>query len=129
MEIEQKSGMCNVIPCVTQSAMIVQWTHSYDAVQRELKALASPEDKGKTLDKLAHFLGNVVDAWKEASQEQRNKLAGTLFEQVWIEHNRVVGIKPRPELEPFFLISYEDWMKKIESEVANPPGVADSNFC
>ena len=65
------------------------------------------------LDRLAHFLSNVADAWKEASQEQLNKLANTLFEEVWIEHNRVTGVKPKEELRPFFQLSYEEHLKSI----------------
>ena len=99
-----------------------EYLADYDAIQRDLKVLASPEDKGKTLNKLAHFLGNVVDAWKEASQEQCNKLAGALFEQVWIEHNRVVGIKPREELKPFFQLSYEEYLKSSTCQPEAPRG-------
>ena len=109
---------------------LYEWGHKskdeyladYDAIQRELVMLASPEDKGETLDKLAHFLGNVADAWKEASQEQRNKLAGALFEQVWLEHNRVVGIKPRDELKPFFQLSYEEYLKSSTCQLESPRG-------
>jgi len=58
---------------------LYEWGHKpkeeyltdYDATQRELKTLATLEGKGKTVDKLAHFLDNVVEAWKEANQEQR----------------------------------------------------------
>ncbi len=99
-----------------------EYLADYDAIQRELRVLASPEDKGETLNKLALFLGNVVDAWKEASQEQRNKLAGALFEQVWIEHNRVVGIKPREELKPFFQLSYEEYLKSSTCQLEAPRG-------
>ena len=109
---------------------LYEWGHKskdeyladYDAIQRELKMLVRPEDKGETLDKLAHFLGNMVDAWKEASQEQRNKLASALFEQVWIEHNRVVGIKPRDELKPFFQLSYEEYLKSSTCQLQTPRG-------
>jgi site-specific DNA recombinase len=98
---------------------LYEWGHKpkdeyladYDAIQRELRTLAAPIDKGKSLEKLAQFLGNIADAWREANQEQRNKLANTLFEQVWIEHNRVVGVKPREELKPFFQLSYEEHLK------------------
>ena len=56
---------------------LYEWGHKpkdeyladYDAIQHELKMLTGPENRGKTLDKLAHFLGNVVDAWEEANQE------------------------------------------------------------
>lgn len=58
--------------------------------------------------KLAHFLANVANVWKEASQEQRNELANTLFEQIWIEDNKVIGVEPREELKPFFQLSYEE---------------------
>lgn len=109
---------------------LYEWGHKpkdeyladYDAIQHELKMLTGPENRGKTLDKLAHFLGNVVDAWKKANQEQRNKLAITLFEQVWIEHNRVVGIKPREELKPFFQLSYEEYLKSSTCQPETPRG-------
>ena len=64
-------------------------------------------------ERLAHLLGNVVDAWKEATQEQRNKLARTLFERIQIEDNKVVFVKPRPELEPFFQINFESHARDI----------------
>lgn len=51
-------------------------------------------------------MANVADAWKQATQEQRNKLARSLFEQIQIEDNRVLSVKPRPELEPFFKINF-----------------------
>lgn len=105
-----------------------EYLTDYDAIQQELRILATPEDKGKILDKLAHFLGNVVEAWKEASQEQRNKLASTLFEQVWIEHNRVAGVKPREELKPFFQLSYDECLKSSTCQ-SDPPGVAPSRLC
>jgi len=55
-------------------------------------------------------------------------LDNTLFEQIWIEHNRVVGVKAREQLKPFFQLSYEEWLKKFESENSNPPGVATENI-
>jgi site-specific DNA recombinase len=107
---------------------LYEWGHKakdeyladYDAIQQELRILANPEEKKETLAKLAHFLANVVHAWKEATQEQRNKLANVLVEQVWIEHSRVVGIKPREELKPFFQLSYEEYLK---SSTSDPDGI------
>ena len=54
------------------------------------------------LEKLAHFLSNVANTWEVANQEQRNKLARSIFEEMHIESNRIVLIRPKPELEPFF---------------------------
>ena len=48
-----------------------------------------------------------------AAQEQRNKLARALFDQVWVEDDVVVAVKPRPELEPFFRLNYEEYQKQI----------------
>ena len=62
----------------------------------------------RSLERLAHFLANVANAWREANQEQRNKLARILFEEIKLDSGgRVVAVKPRPELEPFFKLSYE----------------------
>jgi len=46
-----------------------------DAIERELRTLTPVEDRSKELDKLAKFLANVVDAWDEATQEQRTSWA------------------------------------------------------
>ncbi len=66
----------------------------------------------RTLEKLAHFLANVTDAWREGTHEQRNKMANVLFEQIWIEDSKLVEIKPIGELRPFFHLSYEEHLKK-----------------
>ncbi|MFC1932948.1 hypothetical protein ACFLXU_04900 [Chloroflexota bacterium] len=46
-----------------------------DAIERELRALTPVQAIDENLDRFAHFLANVADAWKEATQEQRNELA------------------------------------------------------
>ena len=71
------------------------------------------EDESQVMDKLAHFLANVAEAWKEASQERRNKLARALFDQIQIEDNKVAFVRPRPELQPFFKINFESHAKDI----------------
>jgi hypothetical protein len=38
------------------------------------------------LERLARFLANVVEAWDSASQEQRNKLARCLFDEIWMRY-------------------------------------------
>ena len=84
-----------------------QYIAEFEEVQSELGKIGPTEDDNKVLDRLAHFLANVANAWKEATQEQRNKLARSLFEQIQVEDSRVVMVKPRPELEPFFKLSFE----------------------
>ncbi len=99
---------------------LYKWEHiskdeylaDYNEIQKELRTLTIPDDKEKTLDKLAYFLANVANAWKEGSQEQRNKMANVLFEEIWIEDNKVAAIKPRGELRPFFQLSYEEHLQK-----------------
>ncbi len=50
----------------------------------------------------------MADGWREADQKQRNKLARVLFEEIRLDSGgKVVAVKPRPELEPFFRLSYE----------------------
>jgi hypothetical protein len=58
------------------------------------------------VQKLAIFLKSMATAWKEASDEQRNAIARQLFNEIWIKDKEVIAVKPRPELESFFQLSY-----------------------
>jgi len=104
------------------------WSHisdgeylaEYKDTQRQLEQLTPTEGGGEMLKRLAHFLTNVADAWRESSEEQRNKLARTLFEEIRLDNDgKVVAIKPKPELEPFFKLSYDCHAKDIG---CNPEG-------
>lgn len=97
-----------------------------DSVHRELQNLAPPEDRADVLARLAELLRSVASAWRVADQEQRNRIARQLFEEIWVEDKRVIAVRPRPELEPFFELSYEDWRNKFESSISTPLGVATS---
>ena len=77
-----------------------------------------PEDNCAILEKLSHFLDSVADAWKEATQEQRNRLAKSLFEEIIIEDNKVISVKPTTELEPFFELNLECHTR----DIAGDPG-------
>ena len=70
--------------------------------------------KDGELKHLAGFLANVASAWRTASQEQRNKLANMLFEEIKLGNGgKVVAVKPRMEFEPFFRLSYESHARDI----------------
>ena len=71
-----------------------------DAVQKELRVLFPAGSQAKNLDRLAGFLANVAQAWEEGSGEQRNKLARSLFQEIWVKDKQVVAVKPQPELDP-----------------------------
>jgi hypothetical protein len=53
---------------------------------------------------LAGLLADVAAGWNAATPEQRNRLARLLFEEIVIDDNRIVAVKPRPELAGFFLL-------------------------
>jgi hypothetical protein len=84
----------------------------YDEIQKQLQQLVPVEDKVKNLDRFAQFLAHVADAWKEGTQEQRNRMASVLFERIWIEDNKVAEVKPRDELKPFLQLSWEEHLQK-----------------
>ncbi|MBA7694451.1 hypothetical protein ES703_103061 [subsurface metagenome] len=84
-----------------------------DAVQKELRVFVPAGSQAKNLDKLAGFLANVAQAWEEATGEQRNKIARSLFQEIWIKDKQVVAVKPQPELEPFFQLNYEEFVNKV----------------
>lgn len=91
-----------------------EYLKEYQETEAHLRRL-SPADYGKNeLDRLAHFMRSVADAWRVASQEQKNKLTTVLFEEIRLDSGgKVVAVRPKPELEPFFRLSYECHAKDI----------------
>ncbi len=83
-----------------------------EAIQKEMVGLA-PKTRQADLSKLALFLANIGEAWRVASGEQRNKLARTLFQEIWIKDSQVVAVRPQPELQPFFALNYEEFVNKV----------------
>ena len=71
-------------------------------IQAQLDSLVTPDNDTVTMERFAQFLQDVPSAWRQADEAQRNKLARTLFDAVWINDQAVLGITPRPELKPFF---------------------------
>ncbi len=90
-----------------------QYLAEREAIHTQLLALAPIEEHGRNLSELAQFLANVADAWDVANQEQRNKLARCLFQEVWIKDKEVVAVKPQTELKPFFDLNHEAMQEKL----------------
>ncbi len=76
-----------------------------DRVRRELAILTARQtEESNQLDRLAELLTDLQRGWLLATQEERSRLATLVFEEVVINDNRVVAVKPRPELAGFFAI-------------------------
>jgi site-specific DNA recombinase len=98
-----------------------EYLREYQQTETQLRQLTPARDEKDKLKGLAHFLSNVADAWRAANQEQRNKLARTLFEEIRIDSGgKVVAVKPKSEFQPFFKLSYERHAKDIGSD---PSGI------
>jgi site-specific DNA recombinase len=97
-----------------------------DQIQEELSRLGGGSDREKQLERLAAFLNDLGLAWSAASPEQRNRLARTLFTTVWIKEGRALGVEPRPEMEPFFRLSYEP-SEELSTLVGKGRARGDSN--
>ncbi len=95
-------------------------------MKNELDRLTPHVYNAAALEKLAELLKNVPQMWKEANQEQRNALGRQLFEEIWIEDKRVVAVKPTKEIEPFFKVYYEEWLKGFA--MATPMGFEPTIF-
>ncbi len=94
---------------------LYEWGHKsreeywadYNMIQAQLQSLAPAEDQARGLERLALFLKDIAEAWKQADQQQRNRLARQLFDVVWIKDKKVLAVTPRPEFKPFFDLQYE----------------------
>jgi hypothetical protein len=82
-------------------------------IQQQLQSLAPAKDQARGLERLALFLKDISEAWKQADEQQHNRLAKQLFDIVWIKDKRVLAVTPRPEFKPFFRLSCECHAKDI----------------
>ena len=90
-----------------------QYVEERNMVKQELTLLSPIEEKDASLDRLAQFLASVADGWTQANQDQRNRLARCLFQEVWIEGKQVVAVRPQPEMKPFFDLNFEAMQERL----------------
>jgi site-specific DNA recombinase len=78
-----------------------------DQLQSELAALPQPiSSKGEAIERLASYLQNIGEAWRNANQEQRNRLGKTLFESIRIEDRTIKGVTPHIEFTPLLVLNH-----------------------
>jgi site-specific DNA recombinase len=90
-----------------------QYLKDFGGINRELQQLPPMETNADTLEKLATFVNNIALAWEQASQEQRNRLAGCLLEAVLIKDRTIVAVIPRPDFKPFFDLVYDSLSRGV----------------
>lgn len=73
-------------------------------------------EAGDRLGVLAALLAEVKLAWHQATQEQRNRLARLIFEEVVISDAQVVEVKPRPELAGFFVLDRQVRAEEVTTD-------------
>src|SRR5436190_16591663 len=61
--------------------------------------------RGEVLQRLATYLQDVGQAWRDATQEQRNRLVKILFEVIRIGDHTIKGVTPQVEFTPLLVLS------------------------
>ena len=74
-----------------------------ERLEAELATLRVATSQAEVLVQAADFLKDLPTAWAAANPEQRNALAGLVFETIEIEDDRVVAVVPQPDFAPFFV--------------------------
>ncbi len=86
-----------------------------DQLRHELAALPPDvSDRKAELERLAAYLENVGSAWHDATQEQRNRLAHTLFETIRVEDRTIKGITPQIEFTPLLLLNHLNRLNRLD---------------
>ena len=81
-------------------------------IANQLDALTPAPVSSGRIERLAEFLADLPAAWEAATLEQRNKLARALFDEIWLKDREVVFVKPRPELDPFFRLNHQEFLRQ-----------------
>lgn len=99
-----------------------------DLLARDLAALDARDTADTAaLDRLAVLLGSTSRLWGDANQDQRNRIARTLFEEVVMADGQIIAVKPRPELAGFFALDARERGTDIEGAYSNPVTSASAN--
>ena len=86
-----------------------------DWLHRDLATVRTTTDRASLITRAAAFLRDPPTAWAAASPDQRNVLARLLFQEVEIEHDRVLAVVPQPDFAPFFALAETNelgWLDK-----------------
>jgi site-specific DNA recombinase len=93
-----------------------EYREQRDQMRNELAALPPTTiSRRETIERLATYLQDVGNAWRDATQEQRNRLAKVLFESIRVENHNIKGVTPQTELTV-----------KVEVVIAEATGVEPS---
>jgi hypothetical protein len=63
-------------------------------------------NRQEELERLGSYLQDVGLAWRSANQEQRNRLARTLFEAIRVEDRNIKGVTPQIEFTPLLVLNH-----------------------
>lgn len=55
-------------------------------------------------------------SWRDSTQEQRNRLAHALFEQIRVGNDKIKGVTPQIEFTPLLVLSHLTQLAQIEKE-------------
>ena len=72
------------------------------------------------------FLENVATAWEKGTDGQKNRLARQMFDVVWTSDEKVVAVRPRAELRPFFQVSEQCQEKSLSGD---PDRIRPGDLC
>src|SRR4030095_16944058 len=78
-----------------------------DELRAELARIVEPETHGRPemLDRLQRYVLNAGAAWDDADDAQRNRLGRAPFERVPVSGRHLVGVRPRPEFQPYLALT------------------------
>lgn len=88
-----------------------------DQVQMELAALPpSITSQKETVERLANYLQSIGKAWREGNQEQKQRLAQTLFNSNRVENDTIKGVTPQIEFTPLLVLNQLEQMSSLRND-------------
>ena len=97
-----------------------------EQIKEELSLFTPKQRRPEVIDEFRGFLADASVAWSKATSEQKNRLARQLFDIIWTKNERVVSVRPRPELRPLFQISEECQAKSLSGD---PDRIRTGDLC
>jgi hypothetical protein len=65
-----------------------------------------------TIRQSSKRIGNIVEAWNDATADQRARLASSMVSELWVTDRTITAVRPRPGWAPYF----EELLKTLPRE-------------
>jgi hypothetical protein len=101
----------------------VEFERDKAAIEAEIAELKSLPTL-HTIRQSSKHIDDIVDAWNDATADQRARLASSIVTELWVKDRTITAVRPSPGWAPFFEELLKTLPRERETGLEPPQGKA-----